>query len=523
MQKTITLLNTMASKENCGLPVKSTFKLTASFCLVFGLPFSTVCAQENNLFASTKETVTQWLAPQPNTDFNKADVKSLSNFEIDTSKIPDLGVVTSSASLNKSTSSDANLLFGLNDSLSLQEAIVKALQRNPDISEALANVAAQSANIDVSKAAYYPQLSGGIGTADLTKGEKGRQVISLDATQMVYDFGKIKSDVTAQEAQLAVEQAGVLVAIDAVALQTAEAIVNTKRYQQITRIAEQQIQGISKIAEIANLRARAGISSQADPIQAQSNLEAARANFILQQNQMRQHQQKLRTLLGFDIANVQWDIPDRLVKESDLYAEVQFNQVPEMMVAQGRLQVAKFEKEKTRLSNYPTLSLKGSLSQAVNGKNPNNNKDDGFYNSIMLEASSNFYQGGSTASRVRAASYAEEAAKSRMNTVYLDVLDEVRLLREEIDNKQKQMGVLLSRQETAIRTKELYQEQYKLGTRTVVDLLNAEQSIHSAAQEIENARYDIYAAIVKYIAKTGRTRAVYDLNDVAIQGFEIQS
>lgn len=109
-----------------------------------------------------------------------------------------------------------------------------------------------------------------------------------------------------------------------------------------------------------------------------------------------------------------------------------------------------------------------------------------------------------------------------MNSVYLDVLDEVRLLREEIENKQRLMSILIARKETTIRTRELYQEQYKLGTRSAVDLLNAEQSIHSAAQEIENARYDIYDAIVRYIAVTGRSCDLYDLNNIPIQGFEIQ-
>ena len=106
--------------------------------------------------------------------------------------------------------------------------------------------------------------------------------------------------------------------------------------------------------------------------------------------------------------------------------------------------------------------------------------------------------------------------------MYLDVLDQIRLIREQIDNKQKQMDVLALRKNTTARTKELYQEQYKLGTRTVVDLLNSEQAIHSAAQEIETAKYDIYANLVQYIKITGRTRDLYQLNNISIQGFEIQ-
>lgn len=141
----------------------------------------------------------------------------------------------------------------------------------------------------------------------------------------------------------------------------------------------------------------------------------------------------------------------------------------------------------------------------------------------MLEASSTFFQGGAISARNRAASYAEEAAKAQVSTVYLDVLDQTRLIQTEVESKQKQMVVLAQRRETTKRTKELYQEQYKLGTRTVVDLLNAEQAIHGAAQEIEAARYDIYTALIRYIEITGRSRAVYQLNNTPIQGLEVVS
>ncbi|NEU33704.1 TolC family protein, partial [bacterium LRH843] len=113
-----------------------------------------------------------------------------------------------------------------------------------------------------------------------------------------------------------------------------------------------------------------------------------------------------------------------------------------------------------------------------------------------FEASSNFFQGGSVGAQSRAASYAEEAAKAKVQNSYMDILEQIRMTEEQVTNKQRQMQVLVARQSTTTRTKELYQEQYKLGTRTVVDLLNAEQAIHSANMEIENNRYDIYANLV---------------------------
>lgn len=63
----------------------------------------------------------------------------------------------------------------------------------------------------------------------------------------------------------------------------------------------------------------------------------------------------------------------------------------------------------------------------------------------MLEANSNFFQGGALRAKQRSAAYAEQAAKAEVQSVYLDVLDQIRLIREQIDNKQKQMEVLALR------------------------------------------------------------------------------
>lgn len=350
--------------------------------LPFSVPITYVHAEKStDYLTSVKSGISQLFTLKPTGDVNKVSVRSLSHFQLDTSQVQELPQVTLTVGANAARQKP---FAGYVTSLNFNEAILAALQRRPEVTQSIALVAAQSAYIDVAKAQYYPQLSGGIGTGDLTSRERGRQILSLSATQMLYDFGKVKTSVNVEQAKRLQEQAKVLVTLDNIAYQVADAIVNIKRYEDIVLIANQQIKGIGRIAEIANLRAKAGISSQADPIQAQSNLEAAQSNLIIQQAYLGQYQQKLRTLLGYDIAAIHWKIPERLVKDSELYTDPEFNQIPSMMVAQVGVEVAKLQKQKTKLSNYPTLNVKGSLSQAINGRNPNNNEEDGFYNSIML-------------------------------------------------------------------------------------------------------------------------------------------
>ncbi|WP_277559214.1 TolC family protein [Acinetobacter beijerinckii] len=468
-------------------------------------------------YHTLKNNISQLFSPKSNDDFKTANMQKLSNFSVSTSTT-ELPVVGSGRPMDVVPAA-----LWQSERRVLKDAVQIAVQRNPEISQTLATLAAQNANIDVAKAGYYPQITGGVNTGDLTrKGERGRQVLALNASQMLYDFGKVKSGVNTEQARLVVEQANVLVKIDDISLDVAQTIINIQRYQKLIQIANQQIAGIRRIQEMANLRANAGISSQADPVQAQSYLQSAQSALIAQQSLLGQYQQHLYTLLGFDAGKTQWAIPEDLVQQSELYAAPKFNTIPQMIAAQAGIDVARSQKYQTQLSRYPTLSVKGELSQALKGRNPNNDKEGGFDSAIMLEATSQFYQGGATSSQIRAASFAEEAAKAQVNAVYLKVLDQIRMSREQIENKQRQMQVLMSRQATTVRTRELYQEQYKLGTRSLVDLLNAEQAIHGANSELETARYDIYSSIAQYIATTGRSRQAYDLNNISIQGFEVQ-
>lgn len=468
--------------------------------------------------SSLKDNLQSVFKPKSSDEFRKVQLNELSNFEYRPDPSQSLPIISGKPQPGIQSSSRK---IG-SKVLTLDEAVKLAVSKHPEISQSISDLASQNANIDVARSGYYPQLSGGVSTGDMTSGERGRQLLSLNATQMLFDFGKIKSGVSTQEARLLTNQAQVLVTIDQISLEVANAIVNIRRYEEITRIAREQIKGISRIAEIANLRAKAGISSQADPIQAQSYLEAAQSNLIVQETQLKIFKQRLRTLLGADISNTEWKIPDSLIARSDIYKDPEFNKIPKMMLAKAQADVASSEKKQTELSRYPTLNIKGSLSQALNGRNPNNNVDNGSDSAIMFEATSNFYQGGAVASQTRAASFAEEAAKARINSVYLETIDLIRSTQEQVENKQRQMQVLASQQATTVRTKELYQEQYKLGTRTAVDLLNAEQAIHSANQQIETARYDIYENLVQYIAAAGKTRDVYQLNNLTIQGVELQ-
>ena len=192
------------------------------------------------------------------------------------------------------------------------------------------------------------------------------------------------------------------------------------------------------------------------------------------------------------------------------------------MAAKAEIDVARDQKRQTQLSRYPTINLVGAVDQSLNGVNPNTGKRNDLDTSVSISMSSNFYQGGAVASQVKAASFAETAAQAKLNSTYMTINDSAKTARENITNTEEQIKFLVARQQSTQQTRELYEEQYKISKRSILDLLSTEQSYHSSRAEAESARYSIFDTIATYLNVTGKSRDVYQLNNIKIQGFEIQ-
>lgn len=493
---------------------------------------TSVYAQEQSYLKSFTNGVQSLIKPKEDQSYTTAQMQELSNFQFEPQgDLEELPVIRSSAVVGQKASLKNLYTEGLSTTannvaqqrvLSIDEAVQIAVKRNPNIAQSIATLASQNANIDVAKAGYYPQLSAGMNTGDFTASDRGRQVYTMQASQLLYDFGKVKSSVDTQKNKMTAEQANVLLSIDDISAQTSRAILGLLKYRALVKIAQDQVVGVTRLYDIARLRANAGISSNADPVQAQSYVEYSKSYLIAQQNFLKQEEQKIKTLLGIDVSQTDFTVPDELVNKSGLYDVPSMNTIPSMIAAKAEIDVAKSQKKQTELSRYPTISLVGSVNKALNGINPNTGVENDTDSSISVSMSSNFYQGGAVGSQVKAAGFAEQAARSKLNATYLNILDATRTARENIENTDKQIWVLLDRERSTGKTRELYEEQYKLGKRSILDLLSSEQSYHSSRSERESARFDIYDTIAVYINVTGKSREIYHLNNTKIQGFEVQ-
>lgn len=413
--------------------------------------------------------------------------------------------------------------------LELTQAVRQAVGRHPSIADAVATLSQQEGGVDVARAGYYPQIRAGFGggsnNGSTTNGtDPGNGTLATASlSQMLYDFGKVSGTVDHSEALVRRQQAAVLKQIDTIAQQTAEAVVMVHRYQSLLRIAQEQVTAVEKVLETAKLRAHAGLSPEADPIQAESRVDGARANYLQVKAQHAQWRERLRTLIGGPVPQVVAPLPEKIAKELDMEAQPDTSLLPEVLMARADRKAAEAQLAVAKAQRYPTISLDASVNRAIGGVNPNTLARNGTYHSLMLNLTSPLYQGGALSGQIRSAVAAEEAALQRVETARLDAGDQARSHRERAIGAQERLGVLAARKRSIIEARDLYREQYTLGTRSILDLLNAEQEIHQAAADEEAVRHDLWEGRLGYIGATGQARQFYGLENTTVQGMEVQS
>ncbi len=410
--------------------------------------------------------------------------------------------------------------------LDLRQAVRIAVDRHPSISDAVATLTQQQSGIDSARAGYYPKVGVGI-----NGGTSGRNLNSLSSnstlatgtiSQMLYDFGKVGGRVDQAQAMTRRQQATILRQIDIVAQDTANAVVAAHRYQSILVSAKDYLRATERVLEMARLRSNSGVSTKADPIQALSRVDGARAYHLQYEAALRQSNERLRTLVGSPpTAQGVAPLPDAMMQGIRENQQPDYRILPDVMVAEADRQAAQAIVGQARAERWPTISLDASINKALRGNNPNTFEPHGTYQNIGINLTAPLYQGGGLEAQVRGAIAADEAAQMRIKNARLNADDQVRSYREQVDGARARLGVLAQRKRSIVEARDLYQEQYKLGTRSILDLLNAEQEIYMAAVDEENVRHDLWQGLISYVYAVGQSRAFYGLDNTTVQGIAI--
>lgn len=399
--------------------------------------------------------------------------------------------------------------------LDMQRAVSTAVAWHPSVRNAEGYLLEAADYVDVARAGYFPQVRAGLSSEHGNRNVPGydsrqanRAVVSV--SQVLYDFGKVGSSVERARAVEAAAQARVLLAVDDVAREAAQAWIEVQRYEALQAIAGEQKAGITAIADLVRERRSKGASPRSDEVQAQAREQTARAFELEAGAQLERWRMQLRQLTGLDaLPATGGEIPPAIA-QACFVAQGNALAPPSVLVAQAEARAAQADLANARAQTRPTLSLDGSIGRGLDADSRLGQSHD---STVMLNVSAPLYQGGGNQARRRAAGHALGATEAALENARLANRQLLQDARTQAAGNAQRAGVLDDRVESLAQTRTLYRQQYlDLGTRSLLDLLNAEQEFQQARLERANNHHDLARLQVDCLYGSGRLREAFALD-----------
>lgn len=382
---------------------------------------------------------------------------------------------------------------------SLEDSIRRAVLTNPAVGEAKANRRATDFELRQSQGGLLPQirLQTDIGP------ERNRQFDSPLASQRSADFH------AGRQANVSIRQVlfdGFTTVnetwrqahrVDAASWRVKEraeliALDTVQAYTDIVRLIDMIGQSTRNIAVhrqlLSEVQARfsGGRAGRGDLDQVQERVLAAEAARAELQQRLGDSIALFRKSVDAEPKNLTWPSrPSGLPKSREAALQLAIANNATLRAAGSDVRAVEAQREGAKGSNFPTVALEGRAGYGKNTQNFNGRYDD---YSAKLSASWLLYSGGTDTARQN--ELAERVGEQQM---HLSVLQ--RLTIESIDKAwttraalNDRIRALSGQVQAAERVVSAYRSEYQLGQRTLLDLLNAEQSRYNASVGLINAK-----------------------------------
>ncbi len=403
---------------------------------------------------------------------------------------------------------------GIANADTLQEAVAATVKTNPDVLAATHERQAVSKEIDQAKAGYYPTLDLAVGTGwEMTdnpstrasgRGEVhlNRDEASLNLRQMLFDGFETPNEVDRQEARTNSRAFGVYSAAENTALDVVLAYHNVLRQQKLVELAQTNLEAHQRTHDQIMLRAERGVGRKADMEQSLGRLALAEANLKSEQANLRDAETAYIRVVGMPPSSLSLpDSPISMLPASvDEAIATAIENHPTLRLANYDVESAQAQHATAKAPFYPDLhfELGTRADHDIDGQE---GKDKDI--TAMLRLRYNLYNGGrDSARREETAFLINQAAEIRNNT-HRQVEESVRLSWNAWQTLNAQMPAREQHVQSSEKARDAYQQQFSLGQRTLLDLLDSENEVFRARTALVNTKYDELYAMYRILNSMG--------------------
>lgn len=404
--------------------------------------------------------------------------------------------------------------------MTLRDAMISAYNTNPDLAAERANLRATDEGVPIARSSGLPGvtstggISQGLYDTDRGLGPTRRGSLGIDLSVPVYSGGSVRNSVRGAETRVEAGRAALRAAESELFVQVVTVYVDVIRDEAIVRLNQQNVRVLEVNLQATRDRFEVGDLTRTDVAQSEARLALAQAQLRGAEARLIGSRENFIRVVG--IAPGILAPPPPLpglpgsVREAE---EIALGNNPNLLAAQKQRDAAGFDVNVARAGRLPRVSVGvggdyynylGSVSSQAAALGTGS---DGFATTLGVQLSVPLFQGGRPAAQVRQAQARRSAA---MENVTFSERAVIAQTRSQWAIYQSSLRVIESSR-VAVEANRLSLEgvraENSVGTRTILDILNAEQEFLNSQVQYVTAERDAYVAGFTLLAVMGRAEA----------------
>lgn len=407
--------------------------------------------------------------------------------------------------------------------MSLKEAIQLVVTTNPTVGEQVKNRRSIDHELRQARGKYFPQIdaefnvgpefseNGGVDHPDATLNQgphdKGRVLLTRNAQlslqQTIFDGGAIDDEVERQKGRIRSQAERIQDEAQVQSLDAVQVYMDVQRHAERVTNAEENVRAHEEILGLVQKRAELGGGNIADVRQAEARLATARSSLIQIQGDLRNSQATFQRVIGqpageLDPVTTATDMPIPADVEQSVARGLQVN--PKVLLEKHDIQVAQSELSAEESVFWPQvkLNLTGNTSHHANGR------EDTTYNAAALvNVQYNLYKGGADIARSKEFKEHINEQLEQLRQRERQVEEDVRVSWADRQTQQESIANLEKQVDANQQTKDVYQQQFDIGQRGLLDLLDAANDLFLSKDDLISARSFETFANFRIIAAQG--------------------
>ncbi|MEM6664601.1 MAG: TolC family outer membrane protein [Pseudomonadota bacterium] len=390
----------------------------------------------------------------------------------------------------------------------LADAMVKAIRSSPELATSRANVRVLGERAVQARAGGRISASGTISVSatffDLEEFQYPT-VLQLDATQPLYTGGQVENSTEAAETRITAEEARQVATEQSILLETVSAYLDVRRDQTLVSLGRNNVRVIREQLRAARERFDVGEVTRTDVAQAEARLAAARSLLVSRIGQLQTAKESYKRVVG----NYPKDLtpppplPD-LPESLDEAVAIGLRDDPNIRAARLERRAAGSDVRTAIGALLPQVSIVGQVRNRDTLQVPRDGLADA---TLGLQISIPLYSGGENYSRIREAQALAEVRDAEITTAMRNAIQQVGTAWSDLDVAMATIRAGRLEVRAAKIAFEGVQEEAKVGARTTLDVLDAEQELLDARGDLVSSRRDQYVAAYNLLFSVGSLTA----------------